>query len=87
MMLFENSTDGRILSGRQAHKAGLVDDLGTKRDAVQKAADLAGIEYEDPKEIRTCPVESSLSEGGLFGVDAIFQRLKAEAGVPTLSFK
>jgi ClpP class serine protease len=87
MALFENVTDGRILSGRQAYRAGLVDDLGTKKDAIQKAADLAGIEYEEPEDIRTCPIESGLSEGGLFGVDAIFQRLKAEAGIPSLSYK
>ncbi|MBI4043295.1 MAG: signal peptide peptidase SppA [Candidatus Diapherotrites archaeon] len=41
---FNQVADGRILSGRQALKAGLIDALGSKEDAIQKAADLAGIQ-------------------------------------------
>ena len=36
--------DGRILSGEQALAAGLVDKLGNLYDAIQAAADMAGIE-------------------------------------------
>lgn len=36
--------DGRIYTGSQAHKAGLVDELGTMYDAVDAAAKLAGIQ-------------------------------------------
>ncbi|MBM4312041.1 MAG: signal peptide peptidase SppA [Deltaproteobacteria bacterium] len=35
--------DGRILSGEQALEAGLVDEMGNLYDAIQSAADLAGI--------------------------------------------
>lgn len=35
--------DGRILTGRQAHALGLVDELGTLEDAIERAAELAGI--------------------------------------------
>jgi protease-4 len=38
--------DGRILTGRQAKEAKLVDELGNLEDAIQLAADLAGIEGE-----------------------------------------
>jgi protease-4 len=38
--------DGRILTGRQARDARLVDELGDLEDAVRLAADLAGIEGE-----------------------------------------
>ncbi|SKA12162.1 signal peptide peptidase SppA [Selenihalanaerobacter shriftii] len=38
--------DGRIYTGRQAKKLGLVDKLGTFYDAVDKAANLAGMEGE-----------------------------------------
>jgi len=38
--------DGRIFTGRQAKDAKLVDELGTLEDAIQLAADLAGIEGE-----------------------------------------
>jgi protease-4 len=36
--------DGRILSGEQALQAGLIDELGNLYDAIQAAADMAGIE-------------------------------------------
>jgi len=36
--------DGRILTGRQALKAGLVDSLGNLHDAIELAAELAGVE-------------------------------------------
>ncbi|HLG22687.1 MAG TPA: signal peptide peptidase SppA [Candidatus Manganitrophaceae bacterium] len=38
--------DGRIFTGRQAKKIGLVDELGSFQDAVQKTAELAGIQGE-----------------------------------------
>lgn len=38
--------DGRVYSGRQAHELGLVDQLGDMYDAVQTAAEMAGIEGE-----------------------------------------
>jgi protease-4 len=38
--------DGRIFSGREAKKLGLVDDLGDLEDAIRVTADLAGIEGE-----------------------------------------
>lgn len=38
--------DGRIFSGRQALHEGLVDELGNFRDAVARAAELAGIKGE-----------------------------------------
>jgi protease-4 len=40
--------DGRAYTGRQAHEKGLVDELGTMRDAVVRAAELAGMDTEDP---------------------------------------
>jgi len=42
--------DGRVLTGRQAFKLGLVDELGNINDAIQKAADMAGLS-EIPKDI------------------------------------
>ncbi len=40
---FDEITDGRILSGSQALKAGLIDELGTREQAIQKAAGMGGI--------------------------------------------
>jgi protease-4 len=44
--LVESLADGRILSGRQALRVGLVDSLGTLDDAIAVAGRLAGIEGE-----------------------------------------
>ena len=44
--------DGRILSGVQAHKAGLVDRLGYFADAVEEAEKLAGIPAGSAKAVR-----------------------------------
>ncbi|MBU1120396.1 MAG: signal peptide peptidase SppA [archaeon] len=41
---FERIADGRILSGSQAKESGLVDELGNREEAIQKAAELAGIQ-------------------------------------------
>ncbi len=58
--------DGRILTGRQAKEMGLVDELGNFQDAVDLAAEMAGIEGK-PRVVeygRKAPFES------LFGVFA-----------------
>ena len=38
--------DGRICTGKQAHKAGLVDELGYLPDVIERAGELGGIEGE-----------------------------------------
>lgn len=43
--IFEQVTDGRILSGIDALHAGLVDELGDLHDAFAKAREMAGIEH------------------------------------------
>ena len=54
----EAVADGRILTGRQALEAGLVDALGDLEDATQKAVELAGITdhtlLEPTKRIQAC---------------------------------
>lgn len=44
---WEGLADGRILSGSQAHEAGLVDELGDFQKAVSRAKALAGIQDAD----------------------------------------
>ncbi len=41
--------DGRIYSGEQALEIGLIDSLGNFTDAIAMAADLGGLDAEDPK--------------------------------------
>jgi protease-4 len=87
MAIFNNVTDGRVMTGRQALKAGLVDELGSKKDAIRKAADLAEIPYENPEDIRICPVQTSVSEPGLFSMEGLVRGLQTAAAGPSVSFK
>lgn len=41
---FQEVLDGRIISGKQALAIGLIDQLGTREEAIQKAAELGGIQ-------------------------------------------
>ncbi|MBU0533100.1 signal peptide peptidase SppA [Candidatus Micrarchaeota archaeon] len=87
MAIFDEVTDGRILSGKQAYKAGLVDELGTKDDALMKAAELANISAESPDDVRVCYVSSGYSEGGLFSMEGILHMLQLESNSPSLNYK
>ncbi|VVC02990.1 Peptidase family S49 [Candidatus Burarchaeum australiense] len=46
---FEAVLDARVLSGRQAYASGLVDELGSRGDAIKKAAELGGITDAEPR--------------------------------------
>lgn len=45
---FEEILDGRVVTGRQAKDIGLVDQLGSKKDALKKAAELGNITAKEP---------------------------------------
>jgi protease-4 len=81
MAKFDEAADGRIMSGRQAAKIGLVDEVGSKRDAILKAAELANISAGSADDVRLCPVSSLPQEGGLFSADSIVRQLEAKAGL------
>ncbi len=72
---FEEILDGRIVSGRQAKAIGLVDALGNKRDAIMKAAALAGIGDEEPL---LCEIDTSSHKTGLFDVRTYFAGILAQ---------
>jgi len=55
--------DGRVLTGRQAHKLGLVDELGNINDAIEKATEMAGL-TKVPEEI----YEPERDRPGLFSI-------------------
>mgnify|MGYP003875454559 CR=1 FL=1 len=48
---FEKIADGRILSGRQALKIGLIDEVGTKKYAIKKTAELANIKEPEVEDL------------------------------------
>ena len=74
MEKFEQVLDGRILSGRQAKEVGLVDELGSKRDAIKKVAELSGLPKDDP---RTCQIKLHEEQKGLFGLESALQGIFA----------
>ncbi len=84
---FDEISDSRIMSGRQAAKVGLVDKTGTKKDAIMKAAELANISAESFEDVRVCPVSTSAGEGGLFSAEAIINIIQAKAGMPELKYQ
>ncbi len=84
---FNDVADGRILSGRQAYSVGLVDQLGTKKDAILKAAQMANITAASADDVRLCPVDTSVQSGGLLGLDSLVRFFQARSDTPTLSYK
>lgn len=77
---YDEVFDGRIMLGKQAYEVGLVDGLGSKQDAINKAAELAGIEGE-PKvcKITVAPGEAALLSMETF-VTSINQKFES-AGI------
>lgn len=61
---FSKILDARLLTGRQAKKIGLVDELGDKRAAVKKAAELGGISGDKPK---ICELSGTKGSPGMLG--------------------
>ncbi|NYZ76782.1 signal peptide peptidase SppA [Candidatus Micrarchaeota archaeon] len=84
---FEEVIDGRIMTGRQALEVGLVDEVGSKDDALMKAAALGGIEAESPEDIKICYVETLAQQGGLFGVESLFGSLGERFQQASLRFQ
>lgn len=65
---FSQALDARILSGRMAYSLGLVDELGSRKKAFRKAADLAGVkEYSEC----TLPGQSGLLEAFMESVSGV----------------
>ncbi|MNT81349.1 protease 4 [compost metagenome] len=60
--------DGRVFTGNQAHKVGLVDSLGNYQVALAQAATLAGIKGE--------PKTRNYTSGGFF--EDVFPRLEGK---------
>ncbi len=78
--LFNQALDGRVLTGRMAKKAGLVDELGSRDTALAKAADLGGVEYKSVSEIPICKVETKPQSAGLFSMASFIDSLRGQSG-------
>ena len=73
---------GRVWTGEAAKDAGLVDEIGTFMDAVEKAKELAGIEADETPRLAFYPYRKTGLEAleGLFGVSADTARAMAVIG-------
>ncbi len=58
----EKKAGGRVYTGRQAKKEGLVDEIGTLADAIASAKDLANMEPGETTELLILPKPQSLLE-------------------------
>lgn len=68
---FDEITDGRILSGRQALKVGLVDEVGSKKDAILKASNLAGNNITLVSDVKICNIPTISKSAGVFDVKSL----------------
>jgi protease-4 len=64
----EKFAGGQVFTGRVAKRHGLVDEIGTLRDAIQSAKRLAGIDADEKVEIKVLPEPKNPFEA-LFGAD------------------
>ncbi len=84
---FNEVLDGRVISGRMALQAGLVDELGSREDALMMAADLAGIEYESALDIETCTIRTTPESAGLFDMHSLLDGIFAADTMPSLQYR
>ncbi len=87
---FESMLDARILSAQSAKNAGLVDQIGSRKAALQKAAELGGLDTQTPSECDITPpspafsdlfydIGSSLGQGFVQGIQTQSKPLRANA--------
>jgi protease-4 len=75
----EKLAGGQVYTGRTAQRIGLVDEIGTLRDAIQSAKRLAGLNPNKKVEVQVLPKPENPFES-LFGADMDAER-EAEANV------
>lgn len=82
MELFEEVLDARIMLGMDAEEIGLVDGVGSKKDAINKAAELAGIEGEP----RVCEIALGMGGSGLFDMVSFIKTLSLSTTGTSLEY-
>ena len=63
----EALAEGRVYTGRQAKKLGLIDEIGTLGDAIAEAKKQAGLKPDADVELMTLPERKSMFEQLLGG--------------------
>jgi len=83
---FEQALDARMLTGRQAKRIGLIDELGNKGAAIAAAARLSNMTGEP----RLCEISGARGKSGIFGqlsAPGALRLLLQGAGRPQLSYQ
>lgn len=73
---YDEILDARVITGRTALEVGLVDAVGSRDDAIRKAAEMGGIEYEGDLP-PVCEIDVSGVQPGLLSVSGILRELTA----------
>jgi protease-4 len=81
----EKKAGGRIYTGRQAKKEGLVDELGTVDDAIAAAKELAGLSRYDKTELLVLPKPQSVLESLLSPLEERDRDTSTPAGAAALA--
>ncbi|MBD3390160.1 signal peptide peptidase SppA [Candidatus Micrarchaeota archaeon] len=84
---FNEVLDGRVLSGRMALEAGLVDELGSRDDALMKAAGLGGTEAASPSDVEVCMIKTKPEAAGLFDMSSFISSIFSEEQTPSLNYR
>ena len=84
---FDKLADGRILSGRQAAAAGLIDQVGSKKDAILKAAQMGEIDASSVDDVRLCYISTGSDSGGSLNLDSFVKKLSTSTSLPKLSYR
>jgi protease-4 len=86
---FAQALDARIMTGRQAKKIGLVDELGSKDAAIAAAARLGNMTLHAGEKPRLCEISPSGRRGGIFGSlsASALQLMLDRASAPGLSYQ
>lgn len=89
MEKFSQVLDARVLSGRQAKEIGLVDQLGSRKDAIIKAAELANIPLKEGEMPRLCAVKASVpgDSSSLFGMDSFAASVLSRMSSPIIGLR
>ncbi len=79
-LFYKNVTDARILTGKQAYEIGLVDQIGSKKDAIAKASQMAG--SQTPLEVCTISKKQtslfSQMMSGMFDFSSVISSVSAQ---------
>ncbi|MDD5096829.1 MAG: signal peptide peptidase SppA [Candidatus ainarchaeum sp.] len=83
---YDEILDARVITGRTALDVGLVDAVGSRDDAIRKAAELGGIEYGGDLP-PVCEIDVSGVQPGLLSVSGLLRELTARESGYSLEYR